>query len=67
MEDDYLNEIEDIEVPEELSYQFVSQGVYDKISRKWKQLKKSLSEADLSEDTLSLMDEFGELLNYFIG
>lgn len=66
MEDDYLNEIEDIEVPEELSYQFVSQGVYDKISRKWKQLKKELSEADLSDDAVSMIDEFGELLNYFL-
>lgn len=66
MEDDYLNEIEDIEVPDELSYQYVSQGVYDKINRKWKQLKKALSEADLSEDTVLLVDEFGELINYFL-
>lgn len=66
MEYDYLNEIEDIEVPDELSYQYVSQGVYDKINRKWKQLKKALSEADLSEDTVSLVDEFEELLNYFL-
>ena len=66
MEDDYLNEIEDIEVPDELSYQYVSQGVYDKINRKWKQLKKALSEADLSEDTVLLVDEFEELLNYFL-
>lgn len=66
MEDDYLNEIEDIEVPDELSYQYVSQGVYAKINRKWKQLKKALSEADLSEDTVSLVDEFGELINYFL-
>lgn len=64
MEDDYLNE--DIEVPEELSYQYVSKGVYEKINCKWKQLKKALSEADLSEDTVSMIDEFGELINYFL-
>lgn len=59
-----VNEIEEIELPEELSYQFAFREIQNKLMRKWNSLKCHLNVDD--EDVKLEIDEFDKLLNYFI-
>lgn len=62
MDNDYLNEIDDIEIPDELSYQFIQQGIQKKVMRKWKALKRHIAENTQTDEEIN---EFEKLLNYF--
>lgn len=63
--EDYIDEdilIEDIEIPEELSYSFTSHEIHKQIMNGWKQLKKAFSkDADYYQQVI----EFDKLLKYF--
>lgn len=61
-----IEDFNDIEVPEELGYEMLSQDVYKNISKKWKELKKSLAKVGLNENTQQQLEDFDKLLNYFL-
>lgn len=61
-----IEDFNDIEVPEELGYEMLSQDVYKNISKKWKELKKSLAKVELNENTQQQLEDFDKLLNYFL-
>ena len=60
--DDY--EYEDIqELPQELTYEFASNEVFNELKKKWKHLKSKLEQyEDLKED----VDDFDKTINYYI-
>lgn len=61
-----IEDFNDIEVPEELGYEMLSQDVYKNIFKKWKELKKSLAKVELNENTQQQLEDFDKLLNYFL-
>lgn len=64
MYDDYDYETEDtFGLPAELSYEFASNEVLTKLKKKWNSLKDKLQK---QEDASKEINEFDELINYFI-
>ena len=53
---------DEFELPEDLSYQLMSQGIQKKIMKKWKSLKKHILSGTQTDDEIK---EFDNILNYY--